>query len=184
MNLEGARIVCNLLGVENEKFYHAISTFKGAARRLELLAKNETVSVFKDFAHSPSKLKATTEAVHQQFPDRKIIACMELHTFSSLNENFLDLYKGSMDKADIAIVYFNPQTIEHKKLNPISETQVKDAFGNPELKIFTDSKKMMHYLLEMNHRNSVVLMMSSGTFDGINLDELAHQIVQKTLTEV
>ncbi len=183
MNLEGARNICKLLDVSDEKFYSAIASFKGAARRLELLAKNETVSVFKDFAHSPSKLQATTEAVKQQFPERKIIACMELHTFSSLNENFLDQYKGSMDKADEAIVYFNPHTIEHKKLKPITEEQVKHSFGNSRIKIFTVSDELVHYLAGMNHRNTVVLMMSSGNFDGMNLEQLAQNIIQKSFTE-
>jgi UDP-N-acetylmuramate: L-alanyl-gamma-D-glutamyl-meso-diaminopimelate ligase len=184
MNLEGARNICNLMGIENQKFYEAISSFKGAARRLELLAKNETLSVYKDFAHSPSKLKATTEAVKQQFPDRKVIACMELHTFSSLNENFLNEYKGSMDKADEAIVYFNPHTIEHKKLKAISEEQVRASFGNERIKIFTDSKKLSEYFEKTNLKNSVVLMMSSGNFDGINLEQLAQNLVQKIFTEV
>jgi UDP-N-acetylmuramate: L-alanyl-gamma-D-glutamyl-meso-diaminopimelate ligase len=179
MNIEGARNICNLLGVSDENFYAAISTFKGAARRLELLAKNDTVAVYKDFAHSPSKLKASVEAVKQQFPERTIIACMELHTFSSLNENFLELYKGSMDHADEPIVYFNPHTIEHKKLKPITEQQVKNAFGNSGIKIFTDSKKMYDYLLDKDHRNTVILMMSSGNFDGMNLEQMAQSVVRK-----
>ncbi len=185
MNIEGARNICNLLGIEDEKFYHAISSFKGAARRLELLAKNDSVSVFKDFAHSPSKLKASVEAVRQQFPDRKIIACMELHTFSSLNENFLDQYNGSMDKADEAIVYFNPHTIEHKKLNPVTENQVRAAFGNSNIKVFTDSKKMYAYLSGMNHSHTVLLMMSSGNFDGMDLERLAQSAIngKKTFSE-
>jgi UDP-N-acetylmuramate: L-alanyl-gamma-D-glutamyl-meso-diaminopimelate ligase len=185
MNIEGARNICKLLGVDYEKFYNAISSFKGAARRLELLAKSDSVSVFKDFAHSPSKLKASVEAVKQQFPDRKIIACMELHTFSSLNENFLDQYKGSMDKADEAIVYFNPHTIEHKKLNPVSESQVRTAFGNDRIKVFTDSKKMYEYLSGINHRNTVLLMMSSGNFDGMDLEQLAKSATngKKTFSE-
>ncbi len=184
MNLEGARNVCNLLGVSDEKFYPAISSFKGASRRLELLAKNETVSVFKDFAHSPSKLKATTEAVKQQFPDRKIIACMELHTFSSLSSGFLEQYKGSMDMADEAIVYFNPHTLEHKKLPMISAEQVQHAFGNSQVKVVTDSKKLADYLVAMDYRNTVLIMMSSGNFDGMNLKSFTLDIIQKTYTAV
>jgi UDP-N-acetylmuramate: L-alanyl-gamma-D-glutamyl-meso-diaminopimelate ligase len=178
LNIEGARLVCKELGVTDEKFFNAISTFKGAARRLELLAKNENTAVYKDFAHSPSKLKATTEAVKNQFEGRKIIACMELHTFSSLNENFLSLYSGSMDKADEAIVYYNPHTIEHKKLKPITAAQVLDAFKRKDLKIFTDSSQLKRYLLDKNYKNSVLLMMTSGTFDGINLEELAKQVTE------
>ncbi len=184
MNVEGARTICNLLGVADEKFYSAISSFKGAAGRLELLARNNGISVYKDFAHSPSKLKATTESVKQQFPTKKIIACMELHTFSSLDQNFLEQYKGSMEKADEAIVYFNPLTIEHKKLPAISEDQVKRAFANQRLKVFTDSKKLSDYLLNMNHTDTTVIMMSSGNFDGMNLKELSQKITDQSFTEV
>ncbi|MCX6292103.1 MAG: Mur ligase family protein [Bacteroidetes bacterium] len=184
MNIEGARNVCNLLGVSKQKFFEAIGTFKGAARRLELLAKNETVSVYKDFAHSPSKLKATTDAVKQQYPGRKIIACMELHTFSSLNDNFLEQYKGSMNRADEAIVYFNPRTIEHKKLSAITEEQVRNAFGNSNLKVITDSVLLKEYLLNMNLKNSVLVMMSSGTFDGLDMESLSQNITGRTYSEV
>jgi UDP-N-acetylmuramate: L-alanyl-gamma-D-glutamyl-meso-diaminopimelate ligase len=183
LNLEGARKVCSELGITDEKFYDAISTFKGAAGRLELLAKSDSVSVFKDFAHSPSKLKATTEAVKQQFPSRKIIAVMELHTFSSLNQDFLNQYKSSMDQADIAFVYFNPHTIEHKKLKSISEEQVRQAFGNNKLNVFTDSKKLNDFLFEVDFRNSVIVMMSSGNFDGMNLKSFAQSVIQKSVLE-
>jgi UDP-N-acetylmuramate: L-alanyl-gamma-D-glutamyl-meso-diaminopimelate ligase len=176
MNIEGARLICKELDVSDEKFYASIASFKGAARRLELLARNESTAVYKDFAHSPSKLKATTEAVKKQFEGRKIIACMELHTFSSLSENFLSLYAGSMDSADEAIVYYNPHTIEHKKLKSISEEQVRSAFRRNDLKIFTDSSALKKYLLEKKYADTVLLLMSSGTFDGINLEELAKTI--------
>ena len=182
MNLEGARLICNLLGIENRQFYKAIREFTGASRRLETLARTEQVAVFKDFAHSPSKLKATTEAVRKQFMNETLVACMELHTFSSLNEDFLDQYKGSMDGADIGIVYFNPHTIKHKKLKPISAERVKAAFGNPGLKIYTDSKRLMDDLLQMDPRGKVFLMMSSGNFDGQSLEEFALKIADKTMT--
>jgi UDP-N-acetylmuramate: L-alanyl-gamma-D-glutamyl-meso-diaminopimelate ligase len=173
MNLEGARLVCNQIGVNDEQFYKAISTFKGAARRLELVIKNDHVTIFKDFAHSPSKLKATTQAVKEQFGNRKVIACMELHTFSSLNANFLDEYAGAIDAADTAIVFFNPQTISHKKLAAISADQVKQAFKRSDLMVFDDSKTLENYLKNLNFKNDVLLMMSSGTFDGMDLKSLA-----------
>ena len=179
MNLEGARKVCELLGIDAAQFYNAIQSFKGAARRLELLSKNENLAVFKDFAHSPSKLMATTAAVRQQFPQRKLIACMELHTFSSLNENFLDEYKGTLELADKAIVYYNPQTIAHKKLPPISEERVQRAFDKSGLTIYTDSSKLQSDLLAMNTQNSAVLLMSSGTFDGLSLENLAAELVKR-----
>lgn len=178
MNVTGARLVCNKLGVSDENFYEAIQSFKGASKRLELVSKNNSSSVFKDFAHSPSKLKATTNAVKQQFPNRKLVACMELHTFSSLNQDFLDQYDGSMSNADHAFVYFNPHTIEHKKLSPISEDQVVHAFNSPNVKIYTNSENLLEDLKKMNWSNTNLLMMSSGNFDGIDFNKLAGEILR------
>jgi UDP-N-acetylmuramate: L-alanyl-gamma-D-glutamyl-meso-diaminopimelate ligase len=168
MNLEGARIVCELLDVSKEEFYKAIMNFTGAAKRLELVAQNDDAAFYKDFAHSPSKLKATINAMKSQHPSRKLVACMELHTFSSLNEDFLKEYAHCMDEADEALVYFNPHTIEHKKLKPISTQQVKDAFARKDLQVFTSSKEITDYLRSKTWRNSNLLMMSSGNFDGVD----------------
>ncbi len=179
MNIEGARNVCNALGISNDHFYQAITSFKGAARRLELLGQDSSTAIYKDFAHSPSKLKATIEAVKKQFKDKKIIACMELHTFSSLNENFLNEYKSSMDKADEAIVYFNPLTIEHKNLKPITKGQVKTAFAREDIRTFTDSDTLKNYILEKDWKDKVLLLMSSGTFDGMDMKELVKQILNE-----
>lgn len=177
MNLNGARLVCNQIGISNEDFYTAIQSFKGASNRLEIVDRNNHTTVFKDFAHSPSKLKATTKAVKEQFGNKDLVACMELHTFSSLNQEFLKLYEGAMDTADIAIVYFNPHTIEHKKLPPITENQVKEAFKNNDLKVFTDSSVLLEFLTNLKWENKNLLMMSSGNFDGINLVKLAKSIL-------
>ncbi|MBL7890755.1 MAG: peptidoglycan synthetase [Bacteroidia bacterium] len=178
MNVNGARMVCNQVGISDEQFYEAIQSFKGAAKRLELVKKNASTAVYKDFAHSPSKLKATTQAVKKQFPDRKLIACMELHTFSSLNENFLKEYNGSMALADEAYVYYNPHTIEHKKLKPITEQQVNQSFGGDNLKIYTNSKLLLEDLLKHDFTNKNLLMMSSGNFDGIDFKELGERVVK------
>jgi len=177
MNLNGARLACNALGVNDENFYKAIQSFKGAAKRLELVAKNNSTAVYKDFAHSPSKLKATTAAVKKQFPDRKLIACMELHTFSSLNENFLKEYEGSMSLANEAYVYFNPHTIEHKKLKPITVEQVKSAFGGNNISVFTDSDVLTQKLKSINWANKNLLMMSSGNFDGMDFKKIGEELV-------
>lgn len=176
MNLEGARMICNSIGVNNEVFYNAIKSFKGAARRLELLEENDQFAVFRDFAHSPSKLKATLEAVRRQFPERKLIACMELHTFSSLNENFLDEYKGTMADADVAVVYFNPKTIEHKKLPPISSEKIFQSFDRSDIKVINDSMQLINFLNTEDKQQVVYLMMSSGTFDGLNLKSFAESL--------
>lgn len=176
MNLNGARLACNKIGILNTQFYEAIQSFKGAAKRLELVYKKDNFNFYKDFAHSPSKLKATTDAVKQQFAGRKIIACMELHTFSSLNEEFLAQYKDSMNLADEAIVYFNPHTIAHKKLKEISPEQVHACFNRKDLKVFTKSADLVDYLTSKNWKNSVLLMMSSGNFDGVDFALLAREL--------
>ncbi len=175
-NLMGAYYICKEIGLTDKQFYDAIATFSGAAKRLQLLAKNVNCSVFQDFAHSPSKLKATTDAVKKQFPNRQLIACMELHTFSSLKKEFLPQYKNTMQQADKAIVYFNPKTIAHKKLEPITAQQVADAFGGDNVTVYTDSDKVIADLLQNNFTNTNVLLMSSGNFSGVNLKELAEKI--------
>ena len=176
MNLEGARQVCAQIGVNAHDFYQAISSFKGASNRLEAIGKNEHCTIFKDFAHSPSKLKATTAAVKEQFANRELFACMELHTFSSLNAEFLKEYGGAMDQADRAIVYFNPHTIEHKRLEPITEAQVKQAFGRDDLEVYTDSSKLVQLLKQQNWKNKTLLLMSSGNFDGVDYQDLIREL--------
>ena len=171
-NINAARLVCNELGVSDANFYHKIATFKGASNRLELVKRTSTSAIYKDFAHSPSKLKATSSAMKKQFKDRKLVACMELHTFSSLNEEFLKQYKGCMDAPDTTIVYFSPEAIAHKKLEPITKEQVFNAFGREDLLVFIDSKELEKYLNSLNWNNQNLLMMSSGTFDGMKLEKL------------
>ena len=171
-NLNAAKLVCNELGVTDTDFFLQIADFKGASMRLELVKKTASSAIYKDFAHSPSKLKATSSAMKKQFSNRKLVACMELHTFSSLNEEFLKEYKGSMDKPDTAIVYFSPKAIAHKKLEPITAEQVLAAFGRKDLLVFTDTIKLEKYLNDLNWKNTNLLMMSSGTFEGMNLENL------------
>jgi len=172
LNINGARIVCNQIGISDNDYYSAISNFKGASKRLEIVKSVNGFTFFKDFAHSPSKLKATTSAVKIQYPERTLYACMELHTFSSLTYEFLMQYQGCMDEADRAIVYFNPHTIEHKKLPPISITNVLDAFKRDDLIVFTESKELVSFLKSEKWLNKNLLMMSSGNFDGIDFQEL------------
>jgi UDP-N-acetylmuramate: L-alanyl-gamma-D-glutamyl-meso-diaminopimelate ligase len=176
-NLNGARLVCNQLGIENSQFYEAIKTFKGASKRLQLIKSNDYTSIYIDFAHSPSKLEATVKAVKNHYPDRKLAACMELHTYSSLNKNYIGNYKGTMDLADIAIVYFNPETLMHKRLAMLSEKEVKDAFALKRLKVYIDPKKLIEELTSINWRNKNLLLMSSGDFSGIDINGLANQII-------
>ena len=176
-NLKGAQLVCNQLGVETKDFYKAIQTFTGASKRLELVKRTDNFTMYKDFAHSPSKLKATTKAVKDQFNDRTLIACMELHTFSSLNKEFLAQYNGAMANADKAFVYFSPKTLAHKKLALITPEEVKEAFGTENVTIYTESDVLINELKSMDWGNKNLLMMSSGNFDGVDFNELANQLV-------
>ena len=177
MNINAARLACNALGVSDEQFYEAIATFKGASKRLELVDKNTECAVYKDFAHSPSKLKATINAVREQYPDRTLVACMELHTFSSLTEEFLRQYAHAMDEADVAMVYYSPAAVQHKKLPPIHPKMIFNAFQRDNLQVFNDSQLLQNTLLERDWHHSVLLLMSSGNFDGINLNQFGEKIV-------
>lgn len=177
MNLYGAMLVCERIGVSNEDFLREVGSFTGASKRLELVKKNKNVEIYKDFAHSPSKLKATVSALKEQYPNRKLIAVMELHTFSSLNAEFLLQYNGCMDMADEAIVYFNPHTIAHKGLAEITKDQVFEAFGRRDIKVFTESKEVVAEIKSHKWENTNLLMMSSGNFDGIVFEELADQLI-------
>lgn len=177
MNIEAARNVCNAIGIDNHTFYNAISSFKGASKRLELVKKSENTNIYKDFAHSPSKLKATIQAVKEQFQDRQLIACMELHTFSSLNEKFLEQYHGAMENADVAYVYFNFHSLEHKKLPFLSPEKVKESFGGNNIEVYTDSKQLMDKIKSYNWNNKNLLLMSSGNFDGVDFKQLADELI-------
>ncbi len=176
-NISGAKLVCNQLGLSDDNFYQAISEFKGAAKRLELLAENNTTKIFLDFAHSPSKLNATVNAVKEQFPERELLAVMELHTFSSLNADFLTEYGGSLDKADIGIIYFNPEVIKHKRLKPITKEQIKKSFQNENLIVFTSQKDFVNYIMSSDLTNKNLLLMSSGNFSGIDLKDFANKLI-------
>jgi len=177
-NISAAREVCKQLSIKGKDFYEAVATFKGAARRLELVRAGEDSVVYKDFAHAPSKLKATATALKQQYPQRKLVACLELHTFSSLNPAFLPQYAHTFDAPDVAVVYFNPHVLEHKRLPPLAPEAVQAAFQRPDLKVFTDSKELAAFLHAQNWQNTNLLMMSSGTFDGLDLVKLAEVVVQ------
>ena len=172
-NLEAAHNACKQLNISDYDFYQAMRSFKGAAKRLELLGKNEHTSVYKDFAHSPSKLRATLNAVKDQFPDRELVAVMELHTFSSLDKNFLDEYKDCMNTANTAVVFINRRTFEQKNLEPYTEYEVKKAFNNDELIFFNNSEILVEFLSYINYKGKNLLLMSSGDFGGIDLGRLA-----------
>ncbi len=176
-NLEGARNVCHLLGIGDAEFNAAIATFHGAAKRLERLGGNAQRMVFKDFAHSPSKLKATVQAVREQYPGRQLVACMELHTYSSLSEGFLDQYAGCMDDADRAIVFYDPHAVQLKRLPPIPPERIQRAFARPDVQVMNDPIAVIGAVREGRKEEAVLLMMSSGNFGGLDLQALSEAFI-------
>ena len=175
-NLKAAFLVCKELGVTEDEFFDKIKSFKGAAKRMQVLKEKKNSLFLQDFAHAPSKVKATIKAVKDQFSNRKLIACLELHTFSSLNKKFLEEYFESMDAADQAFVYFSEHTLKMKKLPPITEEDIQKAFSHKNLKVLTDNSILVNELKNMNWTNQNLLMMSSGTFNGLNLKDLADSL--------
>lgn len=171
-NLAGAKWICQHMGVDEDDFYEAIATFKGASKRLEKIAEINSSLIFKDFAHSPSKVTATTAAVKEQFPNKKIVACVELHTYSSLNSEFLEQYKNSLESADEALVFYSPDAVSNKKLEPVTIAQIKDAFSKEGLRVFVTAEEFKNELKNLDLKNSVLLMMSSGNYGGLDLNEL------------
>ncbi len=175
-NLNGARLICEQIGISSTAFYQAIQSFKGAAKRLELVASAENGLFYKDFAHAPSKVKATTEALKNQFPNRKLVACLELHTFSSLNPAFLPQYAGTLDLANEAIIYLSEHAREIKRMDRIEEDVVQTYFKHPCLRVIRDAETLRHALLQETWGDANLLMMSSGTFDGLDMPSLGQEI--------
>ncbi len=171
-NLEGARWICQLMGVQQEDFYEAIATFSGASKRLEKIAQGPTSIAYKDFAHSPSKVRATTQALKNQYPERSLLACLELHTYSSLNPEFLSEYKGALDKADKAVVFYSPKAVKIKKLDTVSSAQILKAFQREDLLVFTDPLAFQDYLFAQDFNNTSLLLMSSGNYGGLDFEKV------------
>ena len=171
-NMAGAKWICQHMGVDEDDFYEAIATFKGASKRLEKIVESNSAVAFKDFAHSPSKVKATTRAVKEQYADKTLLACLELHTYSSLTPEFLKEYKNTLDAADVAVVFYSPHAVEIKKLQPISQAQIAAAFDRDDLIIYTDPAAFKDYLFSQNFQNKALLLMSSGNYGGLNFDEV------------
>lgn len=174
-NLVGAMRLGEAIGIDPKAFFKAVQSFTGAGKRLQKIAEKGSFTMFKDFAHSPSKLKATTKAVKEQFHNRHVVACMELHTFSSLKKEFLPHYKDAMKMADEAIVYYSPEVVKHKKLEPISKELVENGFGGDVI-VMNETQEIVDFIHKKKWDNSVLLMMSSGNFDGINYEELAEEL--------
>ena len=175
-NLAGAKWICQHMGIDEEDFYEAIASFKGASKRLEKIAESQETVIFKDFAHSPSKVKATTEAVKRQYPQRDLIACLELHTYSSLNTEFLQEYKGALNKADKAVVFYSPHAVKIKQLEEVSKEQIGKAFGRDDLIIYTNPEEFKTFLFSQNIEKTAVVLMSSGNYGGLDFEEVKELI--------
>ncbi len=174
-NLSGAKWICQQMGVDEEDFYEAISSFKGAAKRLEVLAEGTKGIAFKDFAHAPSKVRATTRAVKEQYPEHTLIACLELHTYSSLNPTFLQEYKGALSQADVAVVFYSPEALAIKRMAPISPEEIAEAFDREDLQVFTEKEALRTFLLGQQLGYCLLLLMSSGNYGGLDLDQIKAQ---------
>ncbi|WP_178987574.1 UDP-N-acetylmuramate--L-alanine ligase [Winogradskyella schleiferi] len=171
-NLAGAKWICQHMGIDEDDFYEAISTFKGASKRLEKIAESKTSVAYKDFAHSPSKVEATTKAVKEQYSDRTLVACLELHTYSSLNAEFLKEYKGALDAADVAVVFYSPHAVEIKKLEEVTKEQIANAFERDDLIIYTNPDEFKDFLFSQDFLNKSLLLMSSGNYGGLDFGEV------------
>jgi UDP-N-acetylmuramate: L-alanyl-gamma-D-glutamyl-meso-diaminopimelate ligase len=181
LNLNAAYLVCKELNVTAEQFIHSIADFTGASKRLEVLARGNESIVFRDFAHAPSKLNATIDAVRQQFPDRKLVAVFELHTFSSLNSKFLNEYIGAMDKADDALVFYSSHALELKRLPPLDAEQVKEGFKRSDLEVMTSRDALKQWLLSRRQPGTCFLLMSSGNYDGLDMQSLSTELVESAV---
>lgn len=171
-NIAGAKWICQHMGVDEDDFYEAIATFKGASKRLEKIIETPKTIVFKDYAHSPSKVKATSDAVKQQFPDKHLCVCLELHTYSSLTASFLKEYKSTLDKADEVIIYYSKKALEIKRMPELTVSQIQESFGRKDLTVFTNAEDFHTHLKAKQFNNHVLLLMSSGNYGGLDFEDL------------
>ena len=169
LNMEGAKLICQQLGIMEEEFYEAIMSFKGASKRLEKVERKDGGILYKDFAHAPSKVKATVAAFKEQFKQEKTYGFLELHTYSSLNPIFLEQYKGAMDGLDTGVIFYSEEALKIKRMEPISPEMIKEKFGNPDLKVFTNAESLHEYWKTLDKTQGAYLMMSSGNFGGLDL---------------
>ncbi len=172
LNLMGAKAVLNRIGVTDAMFYPAIASFEGAGKRLQPVINNDHTIVYRDYAHAPSKVRATVEAVKSRYPEKTVVACLELHTFSSLMQSFLPKYKGAMKVADVRVVYFNPMTVRHKKLPALTVEDIQKAFQDESMHVFDSRDALTDFLRSLDWNDSILLLMSSGTFDRLELTKL------------
>jgi len=176
LNLHAARLVCNELGITDDAFLQSIATFKGAAKRLELVGKNKQTAVYRDFAHAPSKVKATIQALQQQYPHRKLIAVLELHTYSSLNAGFMDQYQGAMDPANEAVVFYSKHALEIKRMPELLPERIAAGFARKDLHVFNQRAQLEAFLDAQQYKDTNLLLMSSGDYEGLDIRSLWEKI--------
>lgn len=176
-NLNGAYTLLKRIGVTDDRFYQAIATFKGAAKRMEIIGKSVNTTIYSDFAHAPSKLRATTSAIKDQFPNRELVACVELHTYSSLNKDFIEQYENTFNHSDEAIVYINPDAAERKGLESLTAEDLRSAFNRDDIILFNDQAALYAHLTGQNWTDKNLAFMSSGNFGGLNFEALKQQIL-------
>ena len=169
LNLQAAWLVCKELNISEEAFAGAISDFEGAAKRLQWIGSKNGGNIYRDFAHAPSKVKASIDAVKEQFPDKKLVAILELHTFSSLNKEFMNEYGGAMANADEAIVFYSHHALELKRMNFLEPAIVKQGFKKENLVVINERQELEEKLRKYNFKNANYLFMSSGNYDGMNI---------------
>lgn len=177
-NIAGAKWICQHMGIDQDDFYQAIASFKGASKRLDKLAENSKTVIYKDFAHAPSKVKATLAAVKEQYSNKTIVACLELHTYSSLNATFIKEYRDSLKAADTAVVYYTPEAVKIKKLEALSKEQIKEAFAREDLIIFTDAQDFSDFIFTLKLENTALLLMSSGAYGGLDVEKLKAKVTE------
>jgi UDP-N-acetylmuramate: L-alanyl-gamma-D-glutamyl-meso-diaminopimelate ligase len=178
LNLTAAYYACNAIGVDAAAFIRTIGDFTGAAKRLELMASNNETNIYRDFAHAPSKVKATIDAVKQQYPTRKLIGILELHTFSSLNENFMNEYNGALDKADVAVVFYSKHALELKRMPDLPKEKVIAGFNKAVLVVLNDKEALWQFMQEQNYTDANLVLMSSGNYDGLDMVSFAESITK------
>ena len=176
-NLVAAKWIAQLMGLDSSDFFEAIPSFKGAAKRLELLASGAKSSLFKDFAHAPSKVKASSKAVSDQFKGKNIIVCLELHTYSSLDPEFIKQYAHSLESADEAIIFHDPEALKIKNRVPIPPDVIVQSFAHKNLRVFTDAIELNDMLLAKDYNEAVLVMMSSGNFGGMDWSALQQRFL-------
>jgi UDP-N-acetylmuramate: L-alanyl-gamma-D-glutamyl-meso-diaminopimelate ligase len=179
LNMHAAWLACSRLGISADQFVSAMQSFTGAARRLELVAEGPQNIIYRDFAHAPSKVKATMEAVKQQFPARRLVAVLELHTYSSLNADFMPQYAGSLDAAHEACVFYSRHAMEIKRMPELPAEEVREGFGKSDLFVTTNRLDLEQWLQSRNYENANLLLMSSGTFEGLDVGMVANIVLNK-----